>query len=303
MGSRQYSVSVACPAKINLNLFILARREDGFHDLHSIVAQTSFGDRLDLQWDPRGNGGEDVVIVDGAIIPEADNTVLAAIRRWRLAKGVDSGSFRARLTKKIPLGAGLGGGSSDAAAVLKAIRSLELDEPADASDWLALAAEVGSDCPLFMSPGASLMEGRGERITSLEASLAGRLSGQEVILFKPRFSISTAEAYSRLSRAGLRTDGQAAEAAFQTWAKGDGMIPSLPLPGNDFERLLEGWIPSIPILLKRLREKHGIDARLTGSGSACFAFPGRGPSDKEIIEKEMCRAWGEVYWMQESIIQ
>lgn len=303
MGSREYSVSVACPAKVNVTLFILGRREDGFHDLQSIVAQTVFGDSLDLQWDPSVKGGEDVVVVDGAIIPEAENTVLTAIRRWRLATGFDAGGFTARLIKRIPIGAGLGGGSSDGAAVLRAIRELKLVEAATEPDWMALAAEVGSDCPLFMTPMASLVEGRGERISKLEAKLARRLSGREVLLFKPRFSISTAEAYARLARAGVCTDKREASAVLESWEEGEEDPRLLPRPGNDFERLLEGWIPSIPIVLRRLRERHGIDARMTGSGSACFAFPRKGSSDRSSVEREMRRSWGEVYWMQESLLQ
>lgn len=303
MGTGEYSVSVGCPAKVNLTLFVLGRREDGFHDLQSVVAQTAFGDSLDLEWVPSGGRGEDVVVVDGAIIPEAENTVLAAIRCWRLATGFDCGNFTSRLRKRIPIGAGLGGGSSDGAGVLRAIRELELIEASAQPDCSALAAEVGSDCPLFMTSTASLVEGRGERISSLDAKLARRLSGREVLLFKPRFSISTAEAYDRLARAGVRTDKREASAVLESWEHSEGEPAALPGPGNDFERLLEGWIPSIPIVLRRLRERHGIDARMTGSGSACFAFPRKDSSDRKLIEDELRRAWGEVYWMQESILQ
>lgn len=303
MGTREYLVSVDCPAKINLTLFVLGRRDDGFHDLQSIVAQTAFGDSLKLEWKLAGGGDEDRVIVDRAIISEGENTVLAAIRHWRLATGFDTGIFTVRLSKKIPIGAGLGGGSSDGAAVLRAIRELKLMEEAAEPDWLALAAKVGSDCPLFMTSTASLVAGRGESISHLEAKLAQRLSGREILLFKPCFSISTAEAYYRLARTGLYTEEEVARALFQRWAHSEGESAGLPEPGNDFERLLEGWIPSIPLVLRRLRERHGIDARLTGSGSACFAFPRKGSSDIKTIESELRRAWGETYWMEESILQ
>ncbi len=160
-------VTLTCPAKVNLSLAILGPREDGFHALHSVVAQTSFGDELTLEWNPAGPVDKDVVVVQDALLPEADNSVRRAIQAYRRAAGFTAGAYTATLIKRIPVGAGLGGGSSDAVATLKALRQLHGPEFPDV-DWSTLAANLGSDCPLFLNDNPVVMEGRGEQLTPLE---------------------------------------------------------------------------------------------------------------------------------------
>jgi 4-diphosphocytidyl-2-C-methyl-D-erythritol kinase len=295
MPSDSRSVTILCPAKINLTLAILGRRDDGFHDLHSIVAQTDFGDELRLDWSSDGDSSMDRVVLEGALIPEGVNSVLAAIRLFRRKSGFLEGCFSASLLKNIPIGAGLGGGSSDAVATLKAMAGLFPDLTAEL-DLAELSSEIGSDCPLFMADKPVLMEGRGEQITPLDNDLVQRLSGQAIILFKPRFSINTAEAYRRLAALKLyHSHGEASELLLN-WQRSGSLLPG---PMNDFERLLGYWMPTLPVVLERLREIHGIDARLSGSGSACFAFPHGDSSAKSKISEEMQRAWGEVNWIEE----
>ncbi|NDV61393.1 4-(cytidine 5'-diphospho)-2-C-methyl-D-erythritol kinase [Puniceicoccales bacterium CK1056] len=295
MSSESRSVTIACPAKINLTLAILGLREDGFHDLHSVVAQTDYGDKLDLVWSGAGDPSKDRVVVEGALIPEEVNSVLAAIRLFRLKTGFHKGSITACLEKQIPVGAGLGGGSSNAAGALKALAKLFPDLFCEL-DLSELSSQIGSDCPLFLSDLPVLMEGRGERITPLADNLASRLRGKSVILFKPRFSINTAEAYRRLAAGKYYTSIGQAEAVYSDW-KGSNSI--LPAPLNDFERLLGSWMPTLPLVLERLRSIHGIDARLSGSGSACFAFSEGDSSAKSRVIEEMQQAWGEVNWIEE----
>lgn len=295
MPTSERSITLACPAKINLTLAVLGPRGDGFHELHSLVVQTAFGDELTLRHDPQ-DGGSDRIVIEGEGPPGDESTVADAIRLFREAAGPVPGAFYARLMKRIPVGAGLGGGSSDGATTLKAIRKLF---PAEASrlDWLRLAAGIGSDCPLFLSDAPVLMEGRGERITELDPELAARLGGLEVVLFKPRFSINTAEAYSRMAARKVYCSQPDLGRVLEEWsASGE----PLPAPLNDFERLLDIWIPSLPIVLKRLREQHGLDARLSGSGSACFAFTPGSASVMEIVQEEMRRAWGECDWVAQT---
>lgn len=295
MSSETRSATVFCPAKLNLTLAIQGRREDGFHALQSVVCQTDYGDDLRVEWSEAGDPALDRVITEGALIPEGENSVKAAMRLFRERAGWHAGTLTARLTKRIPVGAGLGGGSSNAAGALKALAGLFPDLTANL-DLPALAAEIGSDCPLFLSDRPVLMEGRGERITPLDEALAARLRGQPVILFKPRFSINTAEAYRRLADRQLYHSPEEADAVLREWRDS---MRLLPAPMNDFERLLERWMPTLPVLLERLRSVHGLDARLSGSGSACFAFPDALPSAKSVIEDEMRQAWGEVNWIEE----
>jgi 4-diphosphocytidyl-2-C-methyl-D-erythritol kinase len=295
MSSGVSAPTLICPAKINLTLAILGRRADGFHDLQSVVAQIDFGDELQLEWIPTGPAGRDAAVIEGAVIPEGANSVLAAIQLFREQAGFMEGRLVAHLKKRIPIGAGLGGGSSDAVATLKGLAALFPDLAAGI-DLAGLAARIGSDCPLFLSDVPVLMEGRGERVTPLDRTVAGRLSGQEVILFKPRFSINTAEAYRRLAVLGLYTGIDEARYKLREWEESSELLPPVM---NDFERLLEHWMPTLPVLLERLRRVHGLDARLSGSGSACFAFPCGDSSASSRVSEEMERAWGRGCWIEE----
>ena len=293
---------IECPAKVNLSLAILGKREDGFHSLHSVVAQVGLADSLELQWRADGSPEGDTVQVEGAQLPP-DNTVATALRLFREASGFDRGSFRASLVKHIPSGAGLGGGSSDGVGALRALR--QLFGPAVASvNWEELAGRIGSDCPLFLRDGPVVMEGRGEIIRPLESGLAKRFRGRELILFKPRFSINTAEAYRRLAAGGYYgpRGGHLVEAVrerMRSWHEGEA---ALPPAWNDFEHLVGDWMPSLAVVLHRLREVHGLDARMSGSGSACFVFPNEQGFDRNAVEKELREAFGTGYWIQQTTL-
>lgn len=298
MATAYQPATLTCPSKVNLSLAILGLREDGFHALHSVVAQTSHGDELTLQYDPEGPLDKDVVVVQDALLPEEDNSVRKALQAFRRAAGFTSGAYTATLIKRIPVGAGFGGGSSDAVATLKALRQLHGAELSEV-DWPGLTAGLGSDCPLFLSDEPVLMEGTGDRISRLDPDLASRIRGKPILLFKPRFPVETADAYRRLAKAQLYQKPERAEQLMADWAaSGEPLPPRL----NDFERLMEIWIPSLAIFLHRLREHHGLDARLSGSGSGCFAFSPGNSSAKSHILEESERAWGESCWMEEAVL-
>lgn len=286
------SVEETCPAKINLTLAVLGRRGDGFHALQSVVAQTVFGDSLTVQWDADGSG-PDAVEMAGDPGPIERCSVLEAFRLVREATGEDSGRLSAVLRKQIPVGAGLGGGSSDAVATLRALGRL-WPEATRGCDWEGLALKLGSDCPLFLREGAVLMEGRGEQIRLLPETLQERLRGRAVILFKPPFGINTAEAYRRLAERRLYTSESGAAENLRRWEDSGADLPSLE---NSFMQLAEGWLPTLPVLLDRLRERHGWRTQLSGSGSACFAFSdAEGTVTNEAVA-EIRAAWGEDIWL------
>ena len=300
MPHEKRAVELDCPAKLNLTLGILGPRDDGFHALHSIVAQTVFGDRLAMEWDPEGKGSrEDVLEVRGATLPAGENTVQRAVALFREVSGLEHGRLRVTLHKAIPAGAGLGGGSSDAVAALKALARIFAAET-EGLDWTGLAARIGSDCPLFLSDQPVLMRGRGEEIEPLASALADRLRGRPVILFKPGFAIDTSEAYRRLAAGRFYTPVEEMEALVENWRSGGA---GLPVRHNDFERLVEFWLPSVAVLLRRLREEHGLDARMSGSGSACFVFPGKGSSAMTLLSEELEMAWGPFFWMEETLLK
>lgn len=265
------------PAKLNLFLAVTGRRADGYHDLVSVVAQVDWGD--DLTVEPIGPGEKTTLVCDDPAVPGGeDNLVLRAA-----AAGGGGHGRRFCLAKRIPMGAGLGGGSSNAAAALKLLGAADP----------ALAATLGSDCPLFLGSGPVVMRGRGERISPLPAAAAQRVAGRRVAIFKPSFGISTPWAYRQMAAAAPRSylEPQAAEARLSEWLD-DPFLPLERLQYNNMERAAFLKFPALPALLDRLR-RLGIAAGMTGSGSACFALlPGPDPALESRVGALAKEAWG-----------
>ena len=160
------------PAKLNLTLAVIGRRSDGFHSLHSVMVPLGLADRLSVAVLARGT---DTLHVSGRDAgPNPANLVLRAVAAARSAVG-ESGPtppLAIRLDKRIPVAAGLAGGSSDAAAALDA--SLEAwGATLDPATLMGTAAAIGSDVPFFLAGGPALVEGRGERVTRLHGLRAG----------------------------------------------------------------------------------------------------------------------------------
>ena len=183
------------PAKINLTLAVVGRRADGFHDLHSVFLPLELADRLSLA--PSGSGGRDSLHVDGPDTgPLAANLVLRGIAAARAAIGEGPGRpatppLAVRLEKRIPVAAGLAGGSSDGAAAFDGALEAwgaELDPDRRAR----AAASIGSDVPFFLAGGPALIEGRGERVTPL-APLRG---APGVLLVTPAVPVRTPDVFA-----------------------------------------------------------------------------------------------------------
>ena len=276
-----------CPAKINLFLAITGRREDGFHALVSLVAPLTWGDDLDVA--PSADGSFSLTC-DDAEVPIEGNLVLTAAHAFGAAVGWRGGA-RFHLRKRIPMGAGLGGGSSDAATALRALNDLA-DRPLSRAQLQRIAATVGSDCPLFLEDGPVIMRGRGELIEPLAPAAAQRLVGQRVLVFKPPFSINTAWAYGALAKeapASYLADPEA-EALLQAWLNDSSALPAA-LGFNSLERPAFAKFFALPVMLAMLQERHGISARMSGSGSACYAFIGD-EVDLVAIQKTIREGWG-----------
>lgn len=184
------------PAKLNLTLAVVGRREDGFHDLHSVFVPLTLADRLSLA-PARASAREDTLHVTGFDAgPVADNLVLRAIAAAREAVGEGPGrpatsSLAARLDKHIPVAAGLGGGSSDAAAAFDGALEAwgaELDPERRAH----AAASIGSDVPFFVRATPALVEGRGERLTPLK----GVHGHPGILLVTPRVAVRTPDVFA-----------------------------------------------------------------------------------------------------------
>jgi 4-diphosphocytidyl-2-C-methyl-D-erythritol kinase len=200
------------PAKINLTLAVVGRRGDGFHDLHSVVVPLALADRLSVAPQPAGDDTLHVMGFDPG--PTGDNLILRAIGSTRAAArsswpGAPAAppALAARLEKRIPVAAGLGGGSSDAAAAIHAALEAWGTELAP-EERVSLAAAIGSDVPLFMVGGAALVEGRGERVTPLHG--VRRRGGEAipgVLLVTPAMAVHTAEVFAAWSAGAMAEPG------------------------------------------------------------------------------------------------
>lgn len=259
---------IPAPAKINLFLAVTGRRPDGFHELLSVAAPLVWGDSLAVE--PGGSAFS--LECDNPDVPtDEGNLVIRAARAFARATGWTGGA-RFTLEKRIPVGAGLGGGSSDAAAALAALNTLA-GAPLDAAALARVASEVGSDCALFLSGVPVVMRGRGERVEPLAREAYRRIRGARVLLFKPGFAVSTAWAYSRLAAGGPRGYVRPAEAEerLSAWTSKAG-APAADLLYNSMEPAVFAKFAALPALLEQIRGRFGIAARMSGSGSACFAL-------------------------------
>lgn len=176
---------VRCPAKVNLFLEVLARRADGYHEISTVLQAVALFDTVEIA---RAEAGLSLEVA-GADLPGGAGNLVHEAARLFLARHAPGASLRLRLTKRIPVAAGLGGGSSDAAGTLKGLRAL-LRPDLPEEEILPLAAELGSDVPFFLGPPAALAGGRGERLTPLRPAPETWL-----VLLTPGFGLRTAGVY------------------------------------------------------------------------------------------------------------
>lgn len=264
-------IRLHAPAKVNLYLDILRRRADGFHDLRTAFAALSLGDEIATS----AQGPLDparlfrvALTVEGpfaAGVPTGEENLLcralvALARALGVEPRTDLPPLPLYLKKNVPHGAGLGGGSSDAAAALRLAAGL-LEVPPPAAMLHAVAASIGSDCAFFLGAPFAEGTGRGEVLTPLPARSIPLL----VVL--PEFPISTREAYGRLrpEHLGARSDAE----GLRRWLGGTGPLPALE---NSFEPALDPLHPRLRTVREQLRESGAVLARLSGSGSACFGL-------------------------------
>lgn len=283
----------AAQAKLNLSLAITGRRADGFHELVSLVAPIALADTLTLDVGrPLGLTCDDPALpVDGA------NLVLkAAVAYARRRPAAPTGRFH--LAKRVPHGAGLGGGSADAAAALRLLDRASGD-PLGPAELEVLAAEVGSDCPFFVRGQAAVMRGRGERLELLPPAARAALAGRKVVLAKPPFGVPTPEAYGLLAKAGKYRPVAQAEAELAAWIADPAADPVRL--GNDLVAPVFSKYVALPAGLASFRRITGADWQMTGSGSACFAWVAEG-FDQAGLRADAVRVWGPGAWVAETVI-
>lgn len=286
---------VTAPAKLNLFLAITGRRADGFHDLVSVVAPVEFGDTLSAEPAERFS-----LVCDDPDVPvDETNLVLKAAAAFAAAAGW-SGGAKFTLQKRIPMGAGLGGGSSDAIAALRALNALA-GTPLGTPALVEIAATLGSDCALFLHGAPVVMRGRGEQVEILPASAAARLRGRRVLIFKPGFAIATPWAYrSMAAQPATYLPASEAEARLAAWLA-DEQAPAERVLFNNMESVAFAKFVALPVLLDQLRAEFALEPRMSGSGSACFALLPAGAPIAEIT-RAIRAAWGESAFVVETQI-
>ena len=297
--------TIEAPCKINLHLKIGERRPDGFHSLESLFATLAFADTL--RFDRSGEEGDCSLSTSaecpGEPIPPEKNLVIRAVSLFRERTGYKDG-LRISLNKRIPAGAGLGGGSSDAAAALLALNSLA-GGPLSMGELSKTAAFLGSDVPFFINGGLAFVSGRGEVVEPVHFS-----QQLWVVLVKPPFSSDTASAYWLLDQArkdkkyeiegkalSKETLLHALEGDPGAWPFQNDFLPvfsGLNSGKNGDKEPNSGIYEKIP---EALRKEGALFAGLSGSGSCCFGvFPARESAEsaaRELIVKLRPPAAGE----------
>ena len=277
-------------------LSVHGRREDGFHDLTSIVAATRFGDVLGVTLN---TAGADKLVCDDERVPlDASNLVLRAAKAFREATG--SGQhFNFDLKKRIPMGAGLGGGSSNAAIALRGMNTL-LESPLSDAALEGIASDLGSDCAFFIRGAPAIMSGRGECLKALPEHLMEALRGRRIFLFKPDFGIETAGAYRALAEKapGSYASTDRAQARIDDFTC-SGRLEALLF--NSFEISVGAKYLPIACLLELLREK-GFNCLMSGSGSCCFA-PVQSSTEAAAIRAHCESAFGPgIFFIETSLL-
>ena len=273
------------PAKVNLTLRVLARRADGYHELESLVVFADFGDRLSFS-----RGGDLALTVHGpsaAAASEGDDNLVQKAARALAARrpGTVLGAFD--LDKRLPVAAGLGGGSSDAAAALRLLAEAN-GILRDDADLYAAARATGADVPVCLDPRPRIMRGIGER---LSAPLA--LPPLPAVLVNPGVALPTKAVF-----AGWKASSTPAptlnEPALKKLASASELIQHLAQQTNDLEPSAMTLQPSIAAVLASLRETLGcVLARMSGSGATCFGLFG---TRDEALAAEKALSLREPKW-------
>ncbi len=252
-------------AKINLSLKVLHQRPDGYHELRTVFQTISLADTLEAEFEPARRTRVEVscnVAIPGNLAERAARLVLEAAQA--------TGRITLKLTKRIPIGAGLGGGSSDAAAVLLGLPVLA-GRRIPLARLIELAGELGSDVPFFLLGGTAVALGRGTELYPLPDAPPAR-----GLLVVPELEIRTPEAYRGLGRRLTALTPRTMISSFQSWAWQQPDRPRGSLASaageNDFEAVVFAGHPRLGSLKRRLERLGAQPAMLSGSGSAMFGI-------------------------------
>ena len=277
------------PCKVNLILNILGKRADGFHELETVMQPVNLCD--ELAFEPGGVGVQ-LSCNDISLPTDVRNLVFRAAQNFVAAANISDG-VKIHLEKKIPLAAGLGGGSGNAATTLLALNEL-FGQPLLLPQLDELAAALGSDIPFFLYGKPALATGRGEKVESLENFPA--LRGRAFFLIHPGFGIATPWAYQNLARFSAALNGEKGRAQ-KLIAKLQ--TEDLSDAAGDFYNSLEApaldKFPVLSLYQEFLREQGALAALMSGSGSTTFAIAENLAAAETLVEKFKSR-FGQTSW-------
>jgi 4-diphosphocytidyl-2-C-methyl-D-erythritol kinase len=260
-------MKVLSPAKVNLHLEVLERRADGYHEVQTLMMRIDLFDEMEVH--PGGQGIR--LIAEGEAIPgEAENLVCRAAQLFCHEAGVPA-NLEVRLRKNIPVAAGLGGGSSNAAAVLLALNDL-YSKGLDQKSLRVLGSRLGADVPFFLFQRSALARGKGDRLIAAEMP-----EGMGFLLLVPPFRISTPWAYEAFDQmtGGKRKDGIPLENSYST------LRDLLPILKNDLEIPALSRYPEIGRRKEELLRLGASGALMSGSGPVVFGlFASKGEAEK-----------------------
>ena len=293
------SISIPAPAKINLFLSVGGKREDGFHELVTVLVKLDLCDLITLE--PTGEREEIICrCIDDDSLSGDRNLASQAVRAWREATGDDQG-VSITIKKRIPIMAGLGGGSSDASATLGALNNMHGNKlsPRELSE---VAARLGSDCPAFLVQGGCVAGGRGEKVRALDQKAGDRLAGRRIFLLKPPIGFSTREVYVRFADAGDNDSwsGKDMMKVVRDWEDSDLEIGELTR--NDLQAVVFEKYPFMPAMFEILNRQFGSNPLMSGSGSCCFVAVSEAASFDQfaLLVRE---SWGEEAFVFEARIR
>jgi len=254
-------ITIDAPAKVNLFLEVLNKRPDGYHNINSLFQAVSLFDRLHFTLVPEP--GISINLVTDVELTVGENNLVARAYRLMNERFELNSGLTVTLEKRIPISAGLGGGSSDGAATILACNllfNLELNN----SQMAALALELGSDVPFFFSSGQALVSGRGEVLKDTDFPTDYR-----IVLVTPNIPISTAAGYAALKR-GLTKSKTPFK--LRNCLTVEALVGSLCLSGNDFEEACFRSFPELGRIKDGLLKHGALLARMTGSGPTIFGI-------------------------------
>ena len=261
-------MGLICPSysKVNIGLKVLSQRDDGYHNINTIFQELNFGDSIDIE--KRDHGFKIIANVDWVPTNKSNICYKAYTeikKEFSEVKGI-----HIKIDKKIPIGSGLGGGSANAAALLKGIKKIYKLEVTE-SKLEEIGGEVGADVPFFIRGKTQLGEGIGDKLTQLPKAIMGTY-----LLVIPKISIRTEWAYSVIKN---RLNNQNKNAKFSSFSNED--YSSLQIFENDFEQIVIPAYPEIGAIKSKLLNLGARFASLSGSGSTVY-----GVYDDEASAKE-----------------